>query len=310
MEVNHALNKDVHANILFQMNDVRARMGWKSEEDALLWKEAELARKAGKPLKSVFDNVADKTGRKPNSIRNYYYARRKDDGESSSHNPAFVPFTAQEIWNLLENVLSDQAKGISVRACTLRLGEGDNKAMLRYQNKYRSLIKTNPALVRRVAEHLRESGIEAFDPYEAMHQKRKRRKSAEAFSTDGLEDAIGMIAAVEGIDLSGFLGGLKLLSSYALAAQENERAVREMSELGDDERQERMRIENEALKRQNIAQKERFGALLNLFQRLVRVNREFLGLNSMVKVSSLSTYIRDLSRSVEDCENLMRAEAL
>ncbi len=310
MELNHALNKDVHETILYQMNDVRARMGWKPDEDELLWKEVDLARAAGRPLKSVFDSVAAKTGRKPNSIRNYYYARRKDDGETGAHNPAFVPFTAQEIWNLLENVLSDQAKGISVRACTLRLGEGDNKAMLRYQNKYRSLIKTNPELVRRVAEHLRESGLEAFDPYEAMQQKRKRKKPSGVFSADGLEDAIGMIAAVEGVDLSGFLSGLKLLSSYALVAQENERAAREMADLGEDERQDRMRIENESLKRQVIAQKERFGALLNLFQRLVRVNREFLRLNSVVKVSNLSSYIRELSRSVEDCENLMRAEAL
>lgn len=310
MEVNNSMNKDAQGNILFQMDDVRARMGWKADEDELLWQEVEVAKKAGKPLKSVFDSVAAQTGRKPNSIRNYYYARRKDDGEGGMHNPAFVPFTAQEIWSLLESVLSDQAKGISVRACTLRLGEGDNKAMLRYQNKYRSLIKTNPALVRRVAEHLRGQGQEAFDPYEAIMQKRRRKKPAAAFTREGIDDALGMVSSVDGVDVSGFLNGLKLLASYAIAAQETERASLEMQELGEGERQERMRIENESLKRQVLAQKERFGALLNLFQRLVNVNREFLGLNQVIKVSNLGSYIRDLSRSVEDCENLMRAQAL
>lgn len=298
-----------NGNELFHMDDVRSRMGWKPEEDELLWKEVEYARQQGKPLKSVFDSVAAQTGRKPNSIRNYYYARRKDEGEASMHNPAFIPFTAQEIWNLLENVLTDQAKGISVRACTLRLGEGDNKAMLRYQNKYRSLIKTNPALVKRVVEQLRESGQATFDPYEAQNNKRKRARRA-GYSADTLDEAITMLSSIEGLDLNGFVSGLKTLSSYAIAVQENERNALEMENLDDEERAARIRVENESLKRQVIAQKERFGALLSLFQRLVKVNREFLGLNSVIKVSNLSSYIRELSRSVEDCENLMRTEAL
>ena len=56
----------------------------------------------------------------------------------------------EEMRALLRTVLAEQAKGISVRACTLNMGKGDTKTMLRYQNKYRSLIRTNPEFVQKV----------------------------------------------------------------------------------------------------------------------------------------------------------------
>ena len=125
-----------------------ARLGWSAEEDALLFEAVGSAREGGASLKAVFDSVAARTGRRPNSIRNYYYARVKQEGNSRAilpHNPAFVPFSDEEIHKLLVTVLTAQAKGMSVRACTLQMGNGDNRAMLRYQNKYRSLLKSNPA---------------------------------------------------------------------------------------------------------------------------------------------------------------------
>ena len=96
-------------------------------------------------------------GRKPNSVRNYYYARikEKDLSTTALHAGAFVPFTEEEIHSLLRTVLSAQANGISVRCCTMSMGGGDNRAMLRYQNKYRALLKNRPALVRQVAEELK-----------------------------------------------------------------------------------------------------------------------------------------------------------
>ena len=69
-----------------------------------------------------------------------------------------MPFTEEEIHYLLRTVLSAQANGISVRCCTMSMGGGDNRAMLRYQNKYRALLKNRPALVRQVAEELKAEG--------------------------------------------------------------------------------------------------------------------------------------------------------
>jgi hypothetical protein len=144
------------------------RTGWKQEEENLLFEEAAKAQEENRPLKSVFDIVALKTGRKPNSIRNYYYARIKENPQCHQRSPAFIPFRQEEIWDLLVNVLSEQARGVSVRACTLKMGRGDTKAMLRYQNKYRSLIRTNEPLVREVVRYMKENNMPCIDPYEDL----------------------------------------------------------------------------------------------------------------------------------------------
>ncbi len=146
-----------------------ARAGWSVEEEALLFAEAERARGGGLPLKSVFETVASATGRKPNSIRNYYYARVKDGAAegSSFHSAAFVPFTREEVRQLLRTVLSAQARGVSVRACTLSMGNGDTRSMLRYQNKYRSVVKNDPVFVREILAELEAEGLPAHDPYAA-----------------------------------------------------------------------------------------------------------------------------------------------
>ncbi|MDR0897446.1 MAG: hypothetical protein LBN04_06275, partial [Oscillospiraceae bacterium] len=61
-----------------------------------------------------------------------------------------------------------RAQGISVRACVQNLAGGDRKAMLRYQNKYRSVLKTRPGMVREIMEEIANSGESAFDPYAAQ----------------------------------------------------------------------------------------------------------------------------------------------
>ena len=148
--------------------EAAARIGWRQEEDALLFACVNSARKGNLPLKTVFEEVAARTGRKPNSIRNYYYARVKQGGETgaqAAHNPAFVAFTEGEINTLLRTVLGARARGVSVRACTLAMGNGDNRAMLRYQNKYRSLLKSSPAVVMAVLREMRAEGLPAYDPF-------------------------------------------------------------------------------------------------------------------------------------------------
>ena len=153
--------------------------GWRPEEEQLLRFEAQEARTQGRALRSVFDSVAKKTGRKPNSVRNFYYAQAREQ-EPGLCAAAFTPFTQDEIWALLVKVLGGQAKGVSVRACTLEMANGDTREMLRYQNKYRSLIKNNPAFVREVIDYMKENNTPVFDPYEfgatSMHPAGRPKK--------------------------------------------------------------------------------------------------------------------------------------
>lgn len=158
------------------MSRIRAAGGWTEEETTQLFEEARRADEEGRPVKSVFAQIAAITGRKPNSIRNYYYLKLKEN--SSLAKAAFVPFEDEEVESLLRTMLTAQAKGRSVRSVANELGNGDQKAMLRYQNKYRSTLRNNPELVRQVLSQLRSEGAEAFDPFEKKPSDSKELSAA------------------------------------------------------------------------------------------------------------------------------------
>ena len=139
----------------------RTRTGWNSAEEELLAKAVDRCRATGEPLKTAFTEAAKQTGRRPNSVRNHYYAGSKAAGAA----PAFLPFSEEESLSLLKTVLAARSAGESVRACTLRIAEGDTRRMLRYQNKYRALLKSKPALVDQARRELQEKGGLIFDPY-------------------------------------------------------------------------------------------------------------------------------------------------
>ena len=241
----------------------RGRTGWKKEEDTLLFAEIEKSVGRGTPLKSVFEAVAEQTGRKPNSVRNYYYARikEKDLSTTALHAGAFVPFTEEEIHSLLRTVLSAQANGISVRCCTMSMGGGDNRAMLRYQNKYRALLKNRPALVRQVAEELKAEGVD-FDPYCTPKQSEGRGKAAGGVTA--------RINRLKGMDGAAFIEGLDYITSIAEEAEKKEETYRRT----ESELRERIRRQEEEIN----AQQGRFHALLLMYRSLVSANRDFIGM--------------------------------
>lgn len=139
------------------------RSGWSEEENKLLWETADEAQGRGLPLKQVFERIAEQTGRRPNSIRNYYYAQvRQREGGSPAQR--FVPFEEREVAELVERVLRARAEGRSVRACLQAMSGGDHSLMLRYQNKYRSVLKNRPELVEEIMERLKGEGVECPPP--------------------------------------------------------------------------------------------------------------------------------------------------
>lgn len=140
--------------------------GWQKQEIEALQKSIDEATQAGESLRSVFERVGRELGRKPNSIRNFYYAQVRARGDdSASRALPFETFAPDEVEQLIENVLTARAQGMSVRACVRRLADGDRTRMLRYQNKYRSTVRTRPELVQRVMQRLSEDGIPYVNPY-------------------------------------------------------------------------------------------------------------------------------------------------
>ena len=180
-------------NSEMQYSGIISHNGWRDEEDTLLFNEIRKVRSEGKPLRAAFDSVAMLTGRKPNSVRNYYYARIKDQEAAQQYGvgcSAFVPF-------------SDDELRMSVRACTLQMGNGDTKSMLRYQNKYRAVLRTRPDIISKVNSELAQDGLPTFDPYEnASTSKAGRRK---------LSENIYNARSIAGFDLNGFMEGLASL---------------------------------------------------------------------------------------------------
>ena len=140
------------------------RTGWSESENKLLWETADEAQQQGLPLKAVFEQIAQQTGRRPNSIRNYYYAQVRNREDGQAHTARFVPFTQPEVDWLMEQVLIARAEGQSVRSCLQKLSGGDHSLMLRYQNKYRAVIKSRPEYVRGLVDRLNSEGISCDAP--------------------------------------------------------------------------------------------------------------------------------------------------
>ena len=140
--------------------------GWQKQEIDALRQSIEAAEQSGESLRSVFDRMSRQLGRKPNSIRNFYYAQvRAEQGEGGARATPFETFSKEEVERLVEQVLTAKAQGVSVRACVQQLAGGDRTRMLRYQNKYRSTVRTRPELVRGVMERLNEQGRAYVSPY-------------------------------------------------------------------------------------------------------------------------------------------------
>lgn len=297
---------------MYQQRIGKTHAGWSAAEDNDLFAQTEAAQKNGVPLKRIFDAVAEQTGRQPNSVRNYYYARVKRDMDAASrHNPAFVSFTEAESEQLLVSVLTALSAGESVRACTMRLGGGDTRAMLRYQNKYRSLLKSNPDMVQRVLEQLRRNGVRCQDPYLEQPGRRKVGRPRKQPQDLGVAAAavVAELSEVEGLDIGALL---ECLGTLAVSAINGARLQRQYGESSHTELVATLQAENDALRaqiaamrEQHAGQYEKFRSAVNCFKQLVRINTEFLSMNSIVKVSNLTSYLHDLENNVQSCQQVM-----
>lgn len=138
--------------------------GYTKEEAESLVKFVCEGKGQGKTLTRIFDEYAQKAGRAKGSVRNYYYSLLK-----STDNPEVKkilsgtalkaedvrPFTDEETDKILKAILAAKSKGVSVRRAVLNLAGGDDKLMLRYQNKYRNVMAKQPE---RIEKLMREAG--------------------------------------------------------------------------------------------------------------------------------------------------------
>ncbi len=176
------------------------RGGWRQEENDLLFGAVQQAAVEGKPLRDVFVQVGQQLNRKPNSIRNYYYARVKEEPKLAPSKVTFRAFEQEELHQLLRDVLMARGQGESVRSCVTRRAGGDRSAMLRYQNKYRSILKNKPEMLMEVAQELRMEGLPCPDNVVACRRYGQPSPAVTIASLpEGWEQEPGIATVLEGL---------------------------------------------------------------------------------------------------------------
>ena len=143
--------------------------GYTEDEAKYLVEFISEGRKSGKTLSGLFSSYAQKTGRAKGSVRNYYYALLRSTGDDrvkkilrgkNLRAEKIVPFTEAETDGILREILKQKSKGVSVRRAVLNLAKGDDRLMLRYQNKYRNVVNKEPERLERL---LKECGFGSTD---------------------------------------------------------------------------------------------------------------------------------------------------
>ena len=152
----------------------------------------------GVNLTESFIKFAQKTGKSKGTIRNMYYALVKHsltDKEFTAKYLGGTPLVVNKIvefdekteQNLIEQILILKSQGKSVRGAILELANGDSTLALRYQNKYRNILKNQPE---RIKERAKELGIkEIVNPYNKLPEVQYLRLKQEI---DGLVDRISL----------------------------------------------------------------------------------------------------------------------
>lgn len=150
--------------------------GFSPDEIKRLIYLADKYKREGKSLSEVFSRFAAESGRAKGSVRNFYYnlLSGAENGDERCLNylkgtvlksEKFDKFTRKNEEAMLENIFTAVGQGKSVRRAIIDLSCGDEKTILRYQNKYRNLILKNRPLVERVVEKVRQKGINLVSPY-------------------------------------------------------------------------------------------------------------------------------------------------
>jgi predicted metal-dependent hydrolase len=138
--------------------------GYTEEEARNLVEYIKEGKRKGKTLTYLFETYGIKHGRAKGSVRNYYYALMKNEkgdervvrllNGSELSVERIREFTEEETDEALRSILAEKSKGMSVRRAIFNLSKGDDKLMLRLQNKYRNTLKKQPEKIAKIAADL------------------------------------------------------------------------------------------------------------------------------------------------------------
>ena len=274
------------------------RTGWREEETQLLWNRVREASQQGAPLREVFESVAAALGRKPNSIRNYYYAQLKERDEPGLKRALpFETFSDDEVRSLVRTILRKKGEGMSVRACVTEMAAGDKARMLRYQNKYRSTLRARPELIREVMEELRSEGVACGDPYTARmsgaEPEELMEQAAQRVRSMGEPALFKMIEGMNTLIDMAMKNEEKPAAAIGLGSEAFERAMLERDRLSARVDLLRIALDDEQKK------SEAFSAAGTT---LVHVIRSFLAMSELKRAQELGRFCGELEMHLPELE--------
>ncbi len=276
-----------------------AHSGWREEETRLLFDTVRAAGQEGAPLREVFAQVGEQLGRRPNSIRNYYYARVREEPDDSLRKSGFSPFTEEELRTLLRAVLLARAEGMSVRACVTRLADGDRSRMLRYQNKYRSVLRGKPELLERVAGELRAEGLPCPESVDlCVGGDRRMNGLYQNALRLSRETGDGTLAAM----LEGLNRLLERAAAPVLTIAPEPSPAQESAMLAAKRDADRLRVQSDL---QRLAMEERDTAHRAVLEPLHETLAEFMGLTHEQRAAELAEFSRELAPQVTSLQELL-----
>lgn len=131
--------------------------GYTQEEAKSLIDYISEGKEEGKTLTFLFESFGKSHGRAKGSVRNYYYMllKSRDDEkvrpllkDCTLRAGEIKEFTEEETDKILTEIITEKSKGLSVRRAIRNVAGDDEKKVLRYQNKYRNVLKKQPERIR------------------------------------------------------------------------------------------------------------------------------------------------------------------
>jgi hypothetical protein len=275
---------------------------------SIMKEEVGKARERHLPIIRAFEAIAQRSGLKSNTIRNYYYRYLHDneemkkevmqttDGDNLSLSDSIGrPFTPEETKALMREMLIAQARGESVRGCANRLSKGDQRVLIRLQNKYRSIIAREPEYVESLIKEIESEGIECFNPYTKVKMVRSGRKAANVDGAangqliDWISQFVNNMNRIKAASLNDLVKGLRDLSGLAAGNTS-------FSEYMSKHSQELQELNNRILLLEVSLDKERREANQTnaKLSQLMEINRRFMEMSDPDKLAGLKDYMEQL----------------
>lgn len=270
-----------------EMTVKRGRAGWQEEETKRLFNAVKEAGHVGMPLRAVFETLAHDLGRKPNSIRNYYYACLHQQPDTQLHRSSpFMAFTPEETHELLRQVLMARGRGASVRSCVMQMANGDRSKMLRYQNKYRTLLRTRPDMIAAVRSELMMEGL----PCPGEEERIPHEQADPAF-LDPDDAAASRLMAQPCV--AALLEGLKELLHRAAQAEQAKDQQRVID---------RLQAQHDL---RRLAWEREYESAVGCLDRLASLVRELLAMPADEQFAGLNRFRDNVSQVLAESENYL-----